>query len=409
MRILHLSWEYPPIVYGGLGRHVHALAEMQASLGHEVVVLTQGEGIASGSAVVADEVVNSVRVVRVVPDAPGDVDWRVDFQQWAFGFNIAVARTAIRLGREWTPDVVHGHDWLVGQAAVVAREALGAPFVLTVHATESGRMAGRLATRLSHSIHASEDWTVGQADGVIVCSRAMRSEVSALFGVDVEDVRIIPNGISPDRWLVPGTPAADEVWLDGHERIVFAGRLEDEKGVGTLLDAMPLVNAEFPSARLLVIGEGGAEARLRHHASQVGLAEDHVRFAGHVSESELRRLVGTADAAVVPSLYEPFGFVAIEAAILGAPLVVSDVGGLADIVIDGRTGLLVAPGSPQALAMALLEVLSDRPAAGRRASAARMDVIDRFSWEAIALQTIDAYASARVSPHDPRAAAGGSR
>ena len=143
MRILHLSWEYPPVMYGGLGRHVHALAENQAARGDEVVVITQA---ATGHA--ADDVVNGVRVIRVARDAPDVSDWRDRFIEWTFGFNVAVARAGIALAREWRPDVVHGHDWLVAQAAVLIQEAALVPFVLTVHATESGRQGGSLASDL---------------------------------------------------------------------------------------------------------------------------------------------------------------------------------------------------------------------------------------------------------------------
>ena len=169
MRILHLSWEYPPVMYGGLGRHVHALAETQAARGDDVVVITQA---ASGYA--ADDVVNGVRVIRVTRDAPDVADWRERFIEWTFGFNVAVARAGIALARDWRPDVVHGHDWLVAQAAVLVQEAARVPFVLTVHATESGRQSGILTTDLSRDIDSTEDWAVRHADAVIVCSEFMR-------------------------------------------------------------------------------------------------------------------------------------------------------------------------------------------------------------------------------------------
>lgn len=396
MRILHLSWEYPPVVYGGLGRHVHALAETQAAQGHDVVVLTQSPG---GEGRETDAEVNGVRILRVRPTAPGDVDWREDFQLWAFGFNTAVARTGIALGRSWRPQVIHAHDWLIGQAAVLLREVWQVPVVLTVHATEAGRTGGVIETPLSVAIHDSEAWTVAEADRVIVCSDAMQDEVVSLFGVEATEVSVIPNGIDPDRWRVPHESARDEAWLAGGSAVVFIGRLEEEKGVRTLLDAMPDVHRALPSARLLIVGEGGAGEGFRSHARQIGLSEDVVRFAGHVSEGDLRRLGAAAGVAVVPSWYEPFGFVALEAAVLGAPLVVSGVGGLATIVEDGRTGLVVPPGDAEALGSAIVATLIDPDAAHRRAEEARTAVIERYSWPSIAARVVDVCrAAAEGSP-----------
>ena len=385
MRILHLSWEYPPVMYGGLGRHVHALAENQAARGDDVVVITQA---ASGYA--ADDVVNGVRVIRVTRDAPDVADWRERFMEWTFGFNVAVARAGIALAREWRPDVVHGHDWLVAQAAVLVQEAARVPFVLTVHATESGRQSGVLTTDLSRDIDSTEDWAVRHADAVIVCSEFMRDEVATLFGRAAEGIAVIPNGIEPDDWRTTDARRRTMRRRYGSPLVVYAGRLEVEKGVQTLIDAMPALRRAVPGARAVVIGEGGAERELRAHARRRRLG-DAVTFLGYVSETDLRALVAAADVAVVPSLYEPFGFVALEAMVLGAPLVVAGTGGLTTIVADGETGWQFAPGDAQALSEALREALSDPREARRRAGRARADVQVRYGWPTIAEQTDAVY------------------
>ena len=338
MRILHLSWEYPPVMYGGLGRHVHALAETQAARGDEVVVITQA---ATGHA--ADDVVNGVRVIRVARDAPDVADWRERFIEWTFGFNVAVARAGIALAREWRPDVVHGHDWLVAQAAVLVQESAQVPFVLTVHATEAGRQGGVLTTDLSRDIDSTEDWGVRHADAVIVCSDFMRDEVATLFGREAAGIAVIPNGIDPAEWRTTDARRRTMRRRYGTPLVVYAGRLEVEKGVQTLIDAMPVLRRSVPGARAVVIGEGGAARDLRAHARRRRLG-DVVTFLGYVSETDLRALVGAADVAVVPSLYEPFGFVALEAIVLGAPLVVARTGGLATIVDDGPDRMAVRAG-----------------------------------------------------------------
>jgi glycogen synthase len=385
MRILHLSWEYPPVMYGGLGRHVHALAETQAARGHEVVVITQA---ASGHP--ADDVVNGVRVIRVARDAPDVDDWRERFIEWTFGFNVAVARAGIALAREWRPDVVHGHDWLVAQAAVLVQESAQVPFVLTVHATEAGRQSGVLTTDLSRDIDSTEDWGVRHADAVIVCSDVMRDEVATLFGREASGIAVIPNGIDPEEWRTTDARRRTMRRRYGTPLVVYAGRLEVEKGVQTLIDAMPLLRRSVPGARAVVIGEGGAARDLRAHARRRRLG-DVITFLGYVSETDLRALVGAADVAVVPSLYEPFGFVALEAIVLGAPLVVARTGGLATIVDDGRTGWQFAPGDARALAGTLSEALSDPREARRRVTAARADVVARYGWPTIAEQTDAVY------------------
>lgn len=399
MRILHLSWEYPPVMYGGLGRHVHALAENQAVRGDDVVVITQA---ASGHA--SDEIVNGVRVIRVARDAPDVADWRERFIEWTFGFNIAVARAGIALAREWRPDVVHGHDWLVAQAAVLVQEAAQVPFVLTVHATESGRQGGVLTTDLARDIDSTEDWGVRHADAVIVCSDYMRDEVSALFGHSADSIVVIPNGIDPDEWRTTDSRRRTMRRRYGSPLVVYAGRLEVEKGVQTLIDAMPALRRAVPGARAVVIGEGGAERDLRAHARRRRLGEA-ITFLGYVSETDLRALVGAADVAVVPSLYEPFGFVALEAIVLGAPLVVARTGGLATIVDDGQTGWQFVAGDSPSLVDALREALSDPREARRRAALARADVLARYGWPTIAEQTDAVYRGVARGRRPRRAAA----
>ena len=399
MRILHLSWEYPPVMYGGLGRHVHALAENQAARGDDVVVITQA---ASGHP--ADEVVKGVRVIRVARDAPDVADWRERFIEWTFGFNVAVARAGIGLARDWRPDVVHGHDWLVAQAAVLVQEAVQVPFVLTMHATESGRQGGVLATDLARDIDSTEDWEVRRSDAVIVCSDYMRDEVATLFGRASEGITVIPNGIDPDEWRTTDARRRTMRRRYGSPLVVFAGRLEAEKGVQTLLDAMPALRRAVPGVRAVVIGEGGAERDLRARARQRRLG-DSVTFLGYVSETDLRSLISAADVAVVPSLYEPFGFVALEAIVLGAPIVVASTGGLATIVDDGLTGWQFEPGNVPALAGAVRAALSDPREARQRATRARADVLARYGWPTIAEQTDAVYRGVARGRRARRAAA----
>lgn len=388
MRILHISWEYPPLIYGGLGRHVHALAEAQAALGHEVTVLTQ-----QGPAATPRERVNGVNVLRVrppTPEVPRDPDQLV---AWVDLLDTAMADAASTLVETLQPDVLHAHDWVVSRTAEAARRACPAPLVVTVHATEAGRHQGWVTSGLSRGIHAAEHRITNQAQIVIACSRAMRTEVSTLFDVPSERIVVIPNGIDLDRWRVSDRERAKGAkhWQTDGARILFLGRLEWEKGVHTLLESVTALGAESDrDFELLVAGTGTYQATLKEQARDV-IESGTVTFTGWVPEQELRELTSAADLVVVPSLYEPFGLVALEAGALGVPLVVSDRGGLADIVTDGTTGRTFPAGDARGLANAIAAQLDDGAAAGQMAATLAGELGERFDWSVIGARTVGAY------------------
>lgn len=383
MRILHLTWEYPPVVYGGLGRHVHALAESQAKLGHEVVVVTQ---VDPGSPL--DQIINGVRVVRVPPDAPIVPLDEEHLLSWVASFESALTRGVIGLAQQWCADVIHGHDWMVAHAASAARDLMKAPLVMTMHATEAGRHQGWLPTSLSRTIHAIEWWATYQAQQVIVCSEYMRWEVDRLFAAPRKKTVVIPNGVDVKPWQVSRHIRSRVRGRYGRPLIVYSGRLEWEKGVHTLIEAVHLLR-RYPWT-VVIAGRGSTEADLRADIRRRRLSQ-RIRLAGWLPEQELHRLVAAADCVVVPSLYEPFGMVALEGAAAGAPLVVAASGGLAEVVTDGVTGRTFTPGDPQALAEAIHDTLTHPRRARRRAHELQMRVAEDFGWSQIAEQTIETY------------------
>ena len=396
VRILHLSWEYPPLVYGGLGRHVHALAEAQAAAGHDVVVLTQHPG---GTDVALDEVVNGVRVVRVPHDPPAIP--MSELLAWVMGLDHAFARAGMRLGRSWVPEVLHGHDWVVAHAGAALRQEYGVPLVATMHATEAGRHQGWLPNDLSTAIHTTEWWFTYEARRVITCSQHMRWEVERLFELPPDKVDVIPNGIDLREWTT--TPdevaAARSAYAGDGPLVLFAGRLEWEKGVQTLVEAMPRLRRRFPGLRLLVVGKGSQLEMLRSLAASLRVARS-VEFTGWLTEAELRAVAAAADVAVIPSVYEPFGLVALEAAALGTPLVVSDTGGLAEIVVNGETGLTFPPLDAAALSDAVSAMLRDEVLSRRVVREAR-DVLARdYAWPDIAATTVATYERAVVEERE---------
>jgi glycogen(starch) synthase len=311
-------------------------------------------------------------------------------------------RAALQHLRGWAPDVVHAHDWLAAHAGIALADARDVPLVATVHATEAGRNAGRLVTPLQQQVHSVEWWLARRADALITCSAAMCREVDWLFGPALAPVEVVPNGIAPREWTVApqDAAAARTRWVpDGGPLLVYFGRLEHEKGVQDLLAALPRIRRGHPGTRLLVVGTGTQRDVL---VEQARTAPCHgVDFAGHLPDGELAAAVAAADAVVLPSHYEPFGIVALEAAAAGAPLVVARSGGLAEVVVDGETGLSFAPRDVAGLADAVGRVLDDPPAAARRAARARERLATDFAWAAIAARTAAVYGAARRRPPVP--------
>lgn len=389
MRICHLSWEFPPVVYGGLGRHVYAIAREQARSGHEVVVISHvGIDADDGSTDPIEEWIDGVRVIRVVRDAPF-VPFEPDtLLGWIGGLASAMTRRGLALGREWMPEIVHAHDWLTAHAASTIVETLDIPWVHTVHATEAGRHQGWLPNALSRSIHSIEHWAAHAADRVLVCSRHMRWEVQRLF--DMPDAQVVPNGVDASAGLV------DTGIRDGFRRdfpgplLVHTGRLEWEKGAHTLIEALPRIRRAVPGVQCVIAGRGSQAEPLRELAQRKRVAS-RVRFAGWLPEPHLRGLVAAADAAVVPSIYEPFGIVALEAASLGTPVVAARSGGLTEFLDGDRHGWGFDAGDVAGLAGAVIACLSDPQISAARARRARRHVLAHHGWAAISELTVAEY------------------
>lgn len=414
MRVLMLSWEYPPLLVGGLGRHVHALAEAAARAGHQVTVLTRHPGAPGstpvpGSAgvvgpVAYDEMVGGVRVVRV-PQDPSLLRFEDELLAWTMALNHALTRAGLAVCAQDPPDVVHAHDWLVAHAATTLKHHLGVPLVATLHATEAGRHQGWLPGPLNRSIHSVEWWLTYEARRVIACSDYMRWEVTRLFDLPPDKVDVVPNGVDPRPWQVRAdrVAAARRRWAGDGPLLAFSGRLVYEKGVQDLLAALPRLRRRHPGLRLVVAGRGPCTDDLQAQARRLRLGRA-VTFAGFVPDASLAELVAAADCAVVPSRYEPFGLVALEAAAAGTPVVAAAAGGLREIVRDRETGLAFPAGDPGGLAAAVDEVLTDQVLARRLARQARAVVRREHSWSSVADRTAAVYARAEPEERALRAA-----
>ncbi len=395
MRVLMVTWEYPPLVYGGLGRHAHGVAEALVADGHEVVVISQAHPDAP-----ADAVRGGVRIVRASSDHP-----RADFARWVRALNDAQVRLARGVIRHWRPDVVHAHDWVAARAGVALARAAGSPLVTTFHATEAGLWNGWLTTPLSRARHDIEAWLAREAARTIVCSAAMRAEVSAALDVPADDLAVVHNAVDPQAWQ---TTTQQQVAVRTAMRIpadvpliVLAGRIEWEKGGDVAIRALPRIRTAHPETHLVLAGTGSQEASLAQLARRRRVVRA-TRFAGHLAEDELAALLGAADVALVPSSYEPFGMVALEASAAGTPVLAGAAGGLPEIITSGRNGLLVPPRDPRALASAASTVLADPDLGARLVRTAQRDIEARFVWPVVARATEKIYVEAIADPRAPR-------
>ncbi|MGE2730889.1 glycosyltransferase family 4 protein [Mycolicibacterium vaccae] len=395
LKILLVSWEYPPVVIGGLGRHVHHLATELAAAGHDVVVLSRRPTATDPMThPTSDEVCEGVRVIAAAED-PHEFTFGTDMMAWTLAMGHAMVRAGLGL-RDWRPDVVHAHDWLVAHPAVTLAEFFDVPLVSTIHATEAGRHSGWVSGPVSRQVHALESWLIRDSDSLITCSASMRDEITTLFGPELSEISVIRNGIDVHGW-----PFARRRAHSGPPELLYFGRLEYEKGVHDAIAALPRIRRAHPGTTLTVAGDGTQLNFLREQARKHRVLKA-TNFIGRLEHSELLELLHRADAAVLPSLYEPFGIVALEAAATGLPLVTSSAGGLGEAVIDGVTGLSHAPGDVAGLAAAVRAVLDAPAAAQQRAVTARERLTAEFSWRTVAAETAQVYLAAKRAERRPQ-------
>jgi glycogen(starch) synthase len=402
VRALILSWEYPPVIEGGLARHVRKLAEGLVAQGIDVDVLTRAAAVGASR-----ELRHGVAVHRVAePSWPRDLP---GFLRWVRQMNDDMLAAGRALAASKRYDVIHGHDWLVAGAAATLARQLGVPYVTTIHATEHGRHQGWVHEPPQSQIHAIERSMARRADLVIVCSHYMRGHVADVFGIDENRVVVIPNGVDPSELRPRGDLAALRARFAAAEEklVLLVGRLVYEKGFQLALDALPDVIARVGGVRFLVAGSGTHERELEEQARRLGLTR-HGTFLGWIGDDVLHSLYRIADLCVIPSIYEPFGLVALEAMASGCPCIVADTGGLREVVPVGeRVGLRFNGGDAEHLGVMIERLLVDAPLRERLVVEASEHVL-RFDWDDIAQRTAGIY-DALTRPGRPRTGAQGPR
>jgi len=385
MRICMLTWEFPPRIVGGIARHCLGLSKALAKLGHEVYVVTLEF---PGTPLFED--VDGVKVHRVLIELG-----HPNFIIWTFIFNHFMEKKVAELSRSVKFDIIHIHDWLTAEAGVSSKYFLDKSLVSTVHSTEVGRSQG-LHNPDSFLIDGIEWWMTYEAKRVIVCSNSVKWEIESHFNLPHDKVTVIPNGVEVSTFNlnINREEVKRRYGIKPNERIVlFIGRLVPQKGVDMLIKAVPLIIQRHRDARILIAGDGWSRTYLEELVKSMNLG-DHVRFLGFISDWELADLMVAADVLVVPSVYEPFGIVALEGMAAGTPVVATNIGGLSEIIEHDRTGVLVYPRNPESIAWGVNRVLSDHKYADWLVRNARRKVLEAYSWEEIAKRTVEVYESA---------------
>jgi glycogen(starch) synthase len=380
LSVMMFTWEFPPRVIGGISPHVFFLSKSLAKSGVKVYVVT-----CDFPGAPAHEVIEDVEVYRIDSyknPAP-------DFATWVYLMNLNMQKEAAaivnKLGAKI--DVFHAHDWLVATAGIGLKHVFRKPLLVTMHSTEIGRRDG-LHTNTEKMIHETEAWLTYEAWKVICCSDYMVSHVRWAFGLPEDKLVMIPNGVNInvyDKIETDLTSFRAKFALPEEKIVLYVGRLVYEKGIHVLINAVPKVLGKV-NAKFIIVGSGYMKEQLLNIVRSMSL-EHKVLFVGFADDETLLRLQKCADVSVVPSLFEPFGIVALEAMAAKSPVVVSDTGGLSEIVKHDVTGFKAYPNNPESLAWGITKILLDENYRNYIRENAYKQVQEKYDWEKIVLQT----------------------
>lgn len=387
-----LSWEYPPKNIGGLSNHVYNLCRALTLIGNEVHVITCEDGTAP-----VEENDKGVFVHRITP-------YRIeteDFTKWVMQLNFSMIEECIRIIRKLGKiDIIHAHDWLSAYAAKAMKWSFNIPMVSTIHATEQGRNNG-IRTDMQQYISSTEWLLSYESWKIVACSNYMKNQIVSTFNVSEEKVWVIPNGVNAKAYDFDFNLSSfrRQYALDDEKIVFFIGRHVFEKGIQLLIDAAPQIISRYEKAKFVIAGQGPMTEELKAKTKEMGL-RNKIQFVGYMDDYDKNRLYKVANVAVFPSLYEPFGIVALEAMAAGCPVVVSDTGGLGEIVQHKYTGMKMLNGLVQSLTDNVVELLKDDELSSYVISNAQRLVEDKFTWGEIAKLTVKMYEMTKKEAED---------
>ena len=378
MRVLVLAWEFPPRLIGGIARHVAELYPEIVKLNHEIHLLT-----VEFKDTPQYELVEGIHLYRLA------VEENSDFFQWVANMNLVMQEHGKKLFQKVKFDLIHAHDWLVGDAAIALKHQFKTPLVATIHATENGRNNGIHKSGQKY-IDDKEKNLVYNSWRVIVCSQYMRYEVESALNSPWNKIDVVYNGIRPEK----KNHTADFDRLEFRRRfahddefiIYYVGRIAYEKGIFVLLNSAPqILEALSGKVKVVVIGGGNTDS-LKQQAKDLGIW-NQCYFTGFMADQDLDKFQTIADCAVFPSLYEPFGIVALESFAARVPVVVSDAGGLSEVVQHQKTGIVTYANNPESLAWGVLAILKNPEQSQTLVKNAYASLANHFSWSSLAQQT----------------------
>lgn len=386
MKILMLTWEYPPRVVGGIARVVYDLSHRLIKDGHEVTVVTYREG--ETPYYEDDKGVKVYRVDNYMINPNNFIDWIMQMN-----FNM-ISKVNQLIGENGNYDVIHAHDWLVAYAAKTIKNSYNIPIVATIHATEAGRNSG-IHDETQRYINDTEWMLTYEATEVIVNSNYMKNEAQRLFGLPFEKINVVANGVNLNKFTGMDRDYSfrRRYAMDNEKIILFMGRLVYEKGIQHLIAAMPKILAGYHDAKLVIAGQGGMLNELRAQADALGIG-NKVYFAGYLNGKDVEKMYKAADISVFPSTYEPFGIVALEGMLAERPIVVSDAGGLGEIVQHRETGMKSYCGNANSIADSILELLYNPELCANIVKKAKVKVKNEYNWAKIAQDTHFTYQKA---------------
>jgi len=408
LRIGFFVWEYPPQLVGGLGTYAEYITHEFVELGHDVTVFTLNPGNLD-----TREVMKGVEVHRpMIADASNVFPMFVteDLRRWGtnirffndiFIYNILSATKFINglIKKEHSKfDLVCVHDWLSSIAGIITKNETDIPVVFHVHSTEWGRSGAQGSEVVSHF----ETAIAQAANRIITVSNAMRDDLTR-HGWSESKISVVWNGVDPERYNPDKCGAEDieklraKYGIKENERmLLFLGRLTWVKGIRNLVQAMPLIAKEYPDVKLVILGKGEEQTDIAETASRLGMKDKVICRFEFVPEDERILHYAASDLCVFPSTYEPFGIVSLEAMAMKKPVVVGArgvVGFREQVIMSGpdQNGIHVNGEDPADIAWGIGETLQDSERSKVWGENGRKRVLQYFTWEKVAEQTLQIY------------------
>jgi glycosyltransferase involved in cell wall biosynthesis len=409
LNIVHFTWEYPPIIYGGLGTYASEITKKQASFGNNITIFSLNEN----NSYTTQEKWDGIEVYRPITIdltsayqlfADHDLrSWGANFKFFSdvISYNTMSASQLVNLlvkKEKKSFDIIHGHDWLGIIGGMIAKKELGIPLMFHVHSTEVGRSIGRG----SHSIKDIEFEGGQVADCIITVSYAMKDELEKL-GFPSNKIRVCWNGVDPTKYDPKKVSEKEKLELrrgygiEDHENMLFfVGRLVTVKGISNLVNAMPDILNDFPNTKLMILGIGDLEWELKSKVENLGIQKKVIFRTEFISEEERIKHYAAADCVVFPSIYEPFGIVCTESMSMAKPTVVgaSGTNGFREQIIpegDKKCGIHINPHDINDIAWGVKQILQLDDKGKMMGKNARERVIEHFSWDIVTKRTLNIY------------------